>query len=130
MRAVLLAKLAQRPALWDRVTVLPGSAPSFQLGRRFDYVYLAGVLEHIRHADRVKLFAVLAEHLVPGGTAAMDMVLTEPAPDMPERELARCGSASAATSTRCERSGSVPTCRGCTSPIARSTRTSWSPPTW
>jgi SAM-dependent methyltransferase len=88
MRAVLLTKLAQRPDLWDRVTVLPGSAQSFQFGQRFDYVYLAGVLEHIPHADRAKLFAVIAEHLVPGGTAAMDMVLTEPAPDMPERELA------------------------------------------
>jgi SAM-dependent methyltransferase len=88
MRAVLLTKLAQRPEYWDRVTVLPGSAPSFQLGQRFDYVYLAGVLEHISHADRAKLFAVIAEHLVPGGTAAMDMVLTEPPPDMVERELA------------------------------------------
>lgn len=87
MRAVLLAKLAQRPALWDRVTVLPGSAPSFQLGQRFDYVYLAGLLEHIPHIDRPKLFSAVAEHLVPGGTAAMDMVLTEPAPDTPEREL-------------------------------------------
>ena len=87
MRAVLLAKLAQRPALWDRVTVLPGSAPFFRLDRRFDYIYLAGVLEHIPPADRAKLFATIAEHLVPGGTAAMDMVLTEPAPDMPEREL-------------------------------------------
>lgn len=88
MRAVLLAKLAQRPAYWDRVTVLPGSAPSFELGQRFDYVYLAGVLEHIAPADRAKLFATIAEHLMPGGTAAMDMVLTEPTPEMPERELA------------------------------------------
>ena len=107
MRAVLIAKLAQRPELWDRVTVLPGSAPSFQLGRRFDYIYLAGVLEHIPPADRVKLFTVLAEHLVPGGTAAMDMVLTEPAPDLPERELAevRLGECRYVHSMRADRLG-------------------------
>ncbi|HET7015252.1 MAG TPA: class I SAM-dependent methyltransferase [Streptosporangiaceae bacterium] len=88
MRAVLLAKLAQRPELWDRVTVLPGSAPSFQLGRRFDYIYLGGVLEHIPHSDRARLFAVIAGHLEPGGMAAMDMVLTESTPDMAESEVA------------------------------------------
>jgi SAM-dependent methyltransferase len=89
MRAVLLAKLAGRPGLWDRVTVLPGSAPGFHLGRRFDYVYLAGVLEHIPAADRPALFATIAEHLVPGGIVAMDMVLTLPAPDEPEHEVSQ-----------------------------------------
>lgn len=88
MRAVLLTKLAQRPELWNRVTVLPGSAPSFQLGRRFDYIYLGGVLEHIPHYDRPRLFAAIADHLEPSGTAAMDMVLTESAPDMADGELA------------------------------------------
>jgi SAM-dependent methyltransferase len=87
MRAVLLAKLAQRPGLWDKVTVLPGTALDFELGRRFDYVYLAGVLEHVPHAERGKLFATIADHLVPGGIAAMDMVLTIPAPDQPEQEV-------------------------------------------
>jgi len=88
MRAVLLAKLAQRPELWDRVTVLPGSAPSFRLGRRFDYIYLGGVLEHISQPDRARLFAAIADHLEPSGTAAMDMVLTESTPDMAESEVA------------------------------------------
>jgi SAM-dependent methyltransferase len=87
MRAVLLAKLAERPHLWDRVTVLPGSAPAFRLGRQFDYIYLAGVLEHVPASDRPLLFATIAEHLLPGGTVAMDMVLTLPAPDEPEHEL-------------------------------------------
>jgi SAM-dependent methyltransferase len=89
MRAVLLAKLAERPDLWGRVTVLPGSAPTFRLGRRFDYIYLAGVLEHVPASDRSLLFAAVAEHLVPGGIVAMDMVLMLPAPDEPERELSQ-----------------------------------------
>jgi SAM-dependent methyltransferase len=87
MRAVLLAKLAERPKLWDKVTVLPGSAPVFELGRRFDYIYLAGVLEHVPEADRPSLFRTIADHLAPGGIAAMDMVLTMPAPELAEREL-------------------------------------------
>ncbi|HEY2576022.1 MAG TPA: class I SAM-dependent methyltransferase [Streptosporangiaceae bacterium] len=89
MRAVLLAKLAGRPDLWDRVTVLQGSAPTFRLSRRFDYIYLAGVLEHIPARDRPALFAAIAEHLIPGGTVAMDMVLTLPAPDEPEHEVSQ-----------------------------------------
>jgi SAM-dependent methyltransferase len=85
MRAVLLAKLAERPHLWDRVTVLPGSAPHFQLDRSFDYVCLGGVLEHISAADRPVLFRSIADHLVPDGTVAIDMVLTQPTPEMPEQ---------------------------------------------
>jgi SAM-dependent methyltransferase len=85
MRAVLLAKLAERPHLLDRVTVLDGAAPEFQLGRRFDFIYLAGVLEHVPHDARAVLFATIAEHLAEGGEVAMDMVVAEPVPDWPER---------------------------------------------
>jgi SAM-dependent methyltransferase len=86
MRAVLLTKLARRPALRDRVTVLDVAAPGFRLGRRFDYVYLAAVLEHVPAAARPALFATLAEHLAPGGVLAMDMVHDREVPDQPERE--------------------------------------------
>ncbi len=85
MRAVLLAKLAQRPHLWDRVTVLAGSALDFALDRTFDLICLAGVLEHVAKDDRPALFRAIADHLRPGGIAAMDMVLTEPAPEMPDQ---------------------------------------------
>lgn len=85
MRAVLLAKLAQRPHLWDRVTVLAGSALDFKLDREFDLVCMGGVLEHVPAADRPGLFRAISDHLRPGGIAAMDMVLTEPAPDMPDQ---------------------------------------------
>lgn len=85
MRAVLLAKLAARPDLQKRVTVVAGAAPAFALGRRFDYAYLAGVLEHVPHADRPGLFATLADHVEDGGRLAMDMVLDDPVPDFAER---------------------------------------------
>ena len=107
MRAVLLAKLAERPKLWDAVTVLPGSAPAFELGRRFDYIYLAGVLEHVPEGDRPLLFRSIADHLVPGGVAAMDMVLTMPAPELAERELdeVRLGECRYVYSAQAERLG-------------------------
>jgi precorrin-6B methylase 2 len=85
MRAVLLAKLAARPDLRERVTVLDGAAPDFDLARRFDYVYFAGVLEHIPPQVRPALFRTVAAHLVPGGTLAMDMVLDLSVLDEPER---------------------------------------------
>lgn len=89
MRAVLLAKLAERPHLWERVTVLASSSLTFRLGRRFDYVYLAGVLEHVPHAERAAFFGTLAEHLADGGEVAMDMVLAEPVPDCAEHVVDR-----------------------------------------
>jgi SAM-dependent methyltransferase len=85
MRAVLLAKLAERPHLWDKVTVVDGSAADLRFGRRFDFAYLAGVLEHIPAEDRPKLFTALADHLEDGGVLALDMVLDLPVPDEPEQ---------------------------------------------
>lgn len=84
MRAVLLSKLAQRPGLLDRVTVLDGAAPDFALNRRFDLVCFGGVLEHISPDDRPRLFTTIREHLVDGGLLAMDMVLDEPVPEWDE----------------------------------------------
>jgi len=89
MRAVLVAKLAARPDLRDRVTVLDGTAPDFDLARTFDYVYFAGVLEHISPQVRPALFRTVAAHLAPGGTLAMDMVLDLPVLDAPERHRDR-----------------------------------------
>jgi SAM-dependent methyltransferase len=85
MRAVLLSKLAQRPHLLDRVTVLDGAAPDFKLNRRFDFVYFGGVLEHIPTEARLRLFTTIREHLVDDGVLAMDMVLDEPVPEWEER---------------------------------------------
>ncbi len=87
MRTVLLTKLGQRPDLRDRVTVLDVAAPGFALNRRFDYVYLAAVLEHVPPEARRPFFTTLLEHLAPGGVLATDMVCDEPVPDQAEREI-------------------------------------------
>ncbi|MGA8117390.1 MAG: class I SAM-dependent methyltransferase [Actinocatenispora sp.] len=87
MRAVLLTKLGQRPDLQARVTILDAAFPDVRFDRRFDYVYLAAVLEHVPPAARQPFFATLASHLAPGGILATDMVHDEPVPDQPEREM-------------------------------------------
>jgi len=83
MRSVLLAKLAGRPALHSKVTVLPLAAPTFRLGRRFDYALAAGVLQFLSPSQRRQLFATLTLHLRHGGTLALDMVCDGTAQDLP-----------------------------------------------
>ena len=85
MRAVLLARISERPPLRSRVTVLPLAAPDFRLGRRFDYALVAGVLQFLTAAGRRELFEVLAAHLLPGGLLAIDMISDGPVPDWPDR---------------------------------------------
>lgn len=87
MRAVLYTKLAARPELRDRVTVLDAASPDVPFDRPFDYVYLAAVLEHVPHDARRDFFGALAGQLAPGGVLATDMVHDEPVPDQPEREV-------------------------------------------
>jgi SAM-dependent methyltransferase len=77
MRAALLGKLAQRPDLLPKVTVVAQPVPGPQLGRQFDYAYLPGVLEHIPHSARRGLLRWAAGHLREGGLFALDMVLDE-----------------------------------------------------
>src|SRR5262249_26290706 len=84
MRAVLLSKLAARPHIKSRVTVLDGAAPVFRLGRQSDYACLAGVLQCIAVDQRRVLWHTLREHLRPGGLLALDMVDEAVATDMPE----------------------------------------------
>jgi SAM-dependent methyltransferase len=74
MRTALMSKLAERSDLWPRVTVLDARAPEFNLGRKFDYAFLAGVMQFIRTDERPLLFETLARHLHRGGTLALDMV--------------------------------------------------------
>lgn len=87
MRVALLTKLAARPDLWPRVTVLPGAAPRFELGRQFDYAVLAGMMQFVAAADRPLLFATLRRHLRPDGRLALDMVDTEPVLEWDEIEV-------------------------------------------
>lgn len=87
MRAVLYTKLAARPELRERVTVLDAAGPDVVFDRPFDCVYLAAVLEHVPHDARRAFFAGLAAHLAPDGVLLSDMVHDEPVPDQPEREV-------------------------------------------
>lgn len=74
MRSALLVKLAQRPALWPRVTVSAGQAPALGVDGSFDYAYLAGSLQFLDKADRLATFVELAAHLRSGAILAFDMV--------------------------------------------------------
>ncbi|MBT2384498.1 hypothetical protein J7E86_13025 [Streptomyces sp. ISL-11] len=76
---MLLAKLAALPDMWSRVTVLPVKAPNFELGCRFDYACLAGVMQFIAPHERLKLFTHVARHLPAGGLLALDMLEKTPA---------------------------------------------------
>lgn len=75
MRGVLLAKIAAKPAIWDRITVLAGAAPEIPTdGIFFQYAYLAGSLQFLTAAERLSTFQALAKCLDPGGILALDMV--------------------------------------------------------
>lgn len=87
MRSVLLTKLAGRPDLADRVTILDDAVPSDRLEGTFDYIFVAAVLEHVPTDARRAFFGALAAHLAPDGVLATDMVHDEPVPDQPEREV-------------------------------------------
>jgi trans-aconitate methyltransferase len=84
MRTVLLTKLIARPELRGRVTVLDAAAPDIRPERRFDYIYLAAVLDGVPPQARRQFFAGLAERLAPGGVLATDMVHDEDLPDTAE----------------------------------------------
>ena len=71
MRAIHLAKLAGRPDLAGRVTVVPLESG---FPAPVDYVYSAGVLQCLSGADRRAMFAAAAAALRPGGILALDMV--------------------------------------------------------
>lgn len=65
MRSVLLSRIAGRPDLLERVTVLPYGALEVDLDEPVDMVVMIAVLYAIE--DRTKLWETLARQLVPGG---------------------------------------------------------------
>ncbi|MFI5957434.1 class I SAM-dependent methyltransferase [Cryptosporangium sp. NPDC051539] len=74
MRSALLAKVAARPALWPRITVVAGQAPEITLPGPFDYAYLAGSLQFLTADQRRATFRALAERMPPDAVLALDMV--------------------------------------------------------
>ncbi|MCK2239288.1 MULTISPECIES: class I SAM-dependent methyltransferase [unclassified Crossiella] len=72
MRAVLMSRLARRPDLQRRVTVMPMSALEVRLPVRVDAVVLISMLLCFSPAERQKLWQVCADSLNPGGLLLQD----------------------------------------------------------
>jgi SAM-dependent methyltransferase len=75
VRALLHARLADRPDLRPRVTVIPAtlSAGAARLPARLGAVVALGSLPHFSPGDRRELFALLADRLAPGGGALIEV---------------------------------------------------------
>lgn len=86
MRAVLLARVADDPALASRVTVVAGSVPGAfdELPDVVAGFVCAHMLGHVGPADRARTFALLAERLADGGVG----VVTVNATAEPRNEVA------------------------------------------
>jgi 16S rRNA A1518/A1519 N6-dimethyltransferase RsmA/KsgA/DIM1 with predicted DNA glycosylase/AP lyase activity len=67
MRAVLLSRLASRPELLERVTVLPCDALSVELDEPAEAVVMINVMYALEPGYRKRLWPVLAAQLEPGG---------------------------------------------------------------
>ncbi|MEV4220954.1 methyltransferase domain-containing protein [Nonomuraea sp. NPDC049725] len=86
MRAVLVSRLAQRPGLLERVTVLPYGALDADVDEPVGAVVMIAVLQAFDAATRPRLWETLARQLRPGGLLVFDR--REPAPAVPgEPEL-------------------------------------------
>ncbi|MDT0269018.1 Gfo/Idh/MocA family oxidoreductase [Streptomyces sp. DSM 44915] len=89
MRAILTARLAERPDLARRVTVLPAAAHEVALPERLSGAVLCGVLGHLAPAARRALLTGLAARLAPGAPLVVEVMgLTTPV-SMPPTRLRR-----------------------------------------
>ncbi|MEV2271951.1 class I SAM-dependent methyltransferase [Nonomuraea africana] len=80
LRSVLMARVNEASELRDRVTVLPEGLLDAELPHRLGAVVAMNVLGHFAPADRQRIWTLLAERLVPGGRAVLNLQPpTEPA---------------------------------------------------
>lgn len=87
MRAALLARLADRPALLPRITVVPARAEDLDLdGYRAGLVTVLGVV-HRLEGSGAQAFTVMRRHLHPDGRLVV--ILLPAAGPFGERELSR-----------------------------------------
>jgi hypothetical protein len=82
LRGVLLARLADRDA--ERVTVFPGGATEVPLPDRLAAVVGMHMVGHLAPAARKRLWAAVAERLVPGGPVVLNVQPPEAAEPVPE----------------------------------------------
>ena len=83
MRTVFLTKLAQQPALFSRVTLLPDDAATFHLPAPVPLIYATGVLHHwLSEREIGDVLANVYSHLTVGGSFVCDSCLlyTSPSP--------------------------------------------------
>ena len=81
MRALALAKIAEHPSWFPRVTVRPEDFFSAPLPEHLGGGLLLGVIGHFDPGERAALLAELALRLPPGGVVLMDL----PTPERPTR---------------------------------------------
>ncbi|WP_336204685.1 class I SAM-dependent methyltransferase [Nonomuraea sp. LPB2021202275-12-8] len=72
MRSVLVSRLAERPDLLRRVTVLPYGALDVDVDEPVEAVVMIAVLQSFDAPGRAALWQVLARQLRPGGTLVLD----------------------------------------------------------
>jgi hypothetical protein len=89
MRIALHTRLAARPGLAERTTVVPGTLGDAELPPRLCAALVLGVVGHLPLPERQQLWRLLAERLANGAPALID-VLDRTAP--PTRARVRLGS--------------------------------------
>lgn len=73
MRALALAKIAERPEWFDRVTLWPDDFFSSPLPHRIGGALLLGAIGHFDPGERAAVFAELAMRLPSGGATLLDL---------------------------------------------------------
>ncbi|SEG82165.1 hypothetical protein SAMN05444920_1057 [Nonomuraea solani] len=73
LRSVLLARVSESPELCNRVTVLPEGLLEAALPDRLGAVVALNVIGHFDAAGRQAMWTLLAERLLPGGRAVLNL---------------------------------------------------------
>ncbi|MDP4511315.1 class I SAM-dependent methyltransferase [Nonomuraea turcica] len=88
LRSVLLARVNESAELRDRVTVLPEGLLEAELPDRLGAVVAMSVIGHFDPAGRRQIWALLAERLLPGGRAVLNLLPPTQAMAVPDSRFA------------------------------------------
>ncbi len=76
MRQEFEEKLRREPGLRKRITLIEGTAASFDAGRMFPAAFLSGTFDHLLDgAERGAALSNVGRHLLPGGKLVFDVFL-------------------------------------------------------
>ncbi len=73
MRAGLMTRVVSTPVLRRQVSILPSGLFEAELPMRFGGMAMVGVVHHFSPADRERLWSLLAQRLMPGGRAVIEV---------------------------------------------------------